>query len=234
MIKIKKNKQIVMFIFVMMHVITMNAHILEYIKSKMPENCVILEAGSYDGLDTEKMATLLSKSTIYTFEPVPELFNRTINRINKYKNVYPFNLALSDQNGTAKFYSSNNSENFTVASGSLYEPKDHLIYYPDVLFDRCIEVKTVNLDDWCQANNIDHIDFMWLDMQGAELKVLQSAPKILKTVQYIWTEVAVVQTYHNIPLSSEICSWLDSQGFMQILVQPTSMAEANILFGRNK
>ncbi len=206
--------------------------ILEFVAMKLPENCIILEAGSYDGQDTRKMAELFKKATIYAFEPVPELFNRTYTNVKDCPNVQVIKVALSDKKGRANFFLSN-VDNVLSASGSLFEPFEHFNYYPETQFDQQTSVDTVNLDEWCKENHVNHIDFMWLDMQGAELKVLKAAPEILKTVKYIWTEVAVVQTYKNIPLYPEVRSWFESQGFRQILMQPTSTAEANVLFGRN-
>lgn len=41
------------------------------------------------------------------------------------------------------------------------------------------------LDDWCQQNQVDHIDILKLDLDGTELYALQSSPEMLKRVHII-------------------------------------------------
>lgn len=177
----------------------------------LPENAVVLEAGAHVGSDTIEMAVLWPKATIYAFEPVPEIFNDLVQNTAYFPNVHRYPVALSDKSGRATFYVSSGDSD---QAGSLLKPNDHLKYHPGVLFTKTIEVDCVNLDEWAQKNNVDHIDFMWLDMQGAELMVLKAAPKILRTVKMIVTEVNFYETYAGCPLYPEVKKWFESQGFI--------------------
>jgi len=62
-------------------------------------------------------------------------------------------------------------------------------------------------------NNVDRIDFLWLDMQGYEPLMLQSSKKILKTVKVIYTEVNHKELYKGAILYPEFKQWLEKQGF---------------------
>ena len=53
-----------------------------------------------------------------------------------------------------------------------------------------VEVPCVVFDDWCSQNQIRKIDVLRLELEGSELKVLQSSPDILKTVKVI-----ILQSY---------------------------------------
>ena len=55
--------------------------------------------------------------------------------------------------------------------------KHHLEFQPDVTFGSTISVIGKALHDWSVANNVGKIDFVWLDMQGVELEVLETGPK---------------------------------------------------------
>jgi len=46
-------------------------------------------------------------------------------------------------------------------------------------------VPCVILDDWCQQNQVDHIDILRLELEGLELEVLRSSPQILKNTKII-------------------------------------------------
>src|SRR5438132_8350317 len=108
----------------------------------------------------------LFECIIHAFEPVPKLFATLQSNTRRFTNVFCHQLALSSKTGKAKFYVSSGSSD---GSSSLLEPKEHLQDHPDVLFKKTIDVITITLDDWAAQHGIDHIDFLWLDMQGAEL-----------------------------------------------------------------
>lgn len=93
----------------------------------------------------------------------------------------------------------------------------------------------MNLDEWAVQNNVDHIDFMWLDMQGAEMKMLQGAPQILKNVSVIYTEVNFYEVYAGCPTYPEYRAWLESQGFKVVYEDIKSWIDfGDVLFVRNK
>ena len=203
----------------------------KYIEQFLPRNPVILEAGAHIGVDTVEMAKMWPTSTIHAFEPVPKLYNQLIASTYQLPNVRCYELALSNISGRATFYVSGGAGD---ASSSLLKPKEHLLYHPQISFDEVIEVKTLTLDEWALQNGVDHIDFMWLDMQGTEFNMLKAAPQILKTTKVIFIKIAFTETYKNIALYSEVRPWLESQGFMLIYeeVCGAAKAEGNALFIR--
>ena len=193
----------------------------------------ILEAGAYKGEDTVEMATMLPRSSIYAFEPVPENYNDLVINTSAVKNVKTFNMALGENTGTDKIHISNDTMNSGVsASSSLLEPKEHLKFHQNITFPKSIEVKVTTIDEWALHNNIDHIDFMWLDMQGAEYLALKASPRILSTVNVLYTEVSLKQMYEGAPLYKEYKSWLNSIGFEVVKESLPWKDMGNVLFVR--
>lgn len=182
----------------------------EYIKQFLPEAPIILEAGAHIGRDTLKMSKLWPQGTIYAFEPVPDLFVQLVERTKERANVICDPRALSDTNGTAEFFVSSGA---STAASSLFAPLEYLTQRPEVLF-HTTTVPTITLDSWAAEKNVTHIDFLWLDMQGPELLVLQAAPLILKTVKAILIEVNLTERFTGNPSYDEVKSWLESQGFV--------------------
>jgi FkbM family methyltransferase len=228
-------KKLSLFLLVSLTALQLSAHrMLPSMAQFLPENPVILEAGAFEGEDAVVMSQVWPKGIIHTFEPVPLLYLKTKAKTFNCKNVRCYQMALSETTGKAKFYVSSDNENDVSGSSSLLEPKEHLKIYPSVKFNRSIEVQTINLDEWAQINNVDHIDFMWLDMQGAELAMLKACPNILKTVKLIFIEIAFAETYKNMPLYQEVRPWLESQGFTVIYEETcgAAKAEGNALFIR--
>ncbi|WP_017745153.1 FkbM family methyltransferase [Scytonema hofmannii] len=76
------------------------------------------------------------------------------------------------------------------------------------------EIETTTLDNFCHSENIGEIDFIQLDVQGAELGVLEGATKILETSTLgIITEVEFTEIYTGQPLYSDVDIYLRKQGF---------------------
>jgi len=72
-------------------------------------------------------------------------------------------------------------------------------------------VQTVRLDDIPEASGTDYLK---LDVQGAELMVLQGAVRGLKDVLVIHTEVEFLPMYREQPLFADVDAFLRGQGFL--------------------
>ena len=195
----------------------------------VPPNPIIMEAGAHIGLDTEELARYFPGGKIYAFEPVPDLFLQLSERTRAYKNVNCFPVALSAQAGEAVMYV---SSGISDGSSSLLPPKGHLIDHPDVIFNETIHVPCMTIDDWAQANNIEKVDLLWLDMQGHELNALKSGLKVLENVQTIYTEVNLKEVYEGAPLYDELREWLNTRNF-EVAVEDIPWEDGgNVLFVR--
>ncbi len=181
----------------------------DFIGSFLPKHPLIIEAGAHIGRDTLKMALLWPQAQIYAFEPVPSLFDQLKERIKGQPNVHCFPLALSDSTGMATLHVSSGA---STAASSLLEPWEYRQKRPNVLFDP-LQVPTITLDQWAHEHNISHIDFLWLDMQGAELSVLKASHHIFPTVKALLIEASLSERFKSNPLYTQIIAWLESQGF---------------------
>jgi len=72
------------------------------------------------------------------------------------------------------------------------------------------QVATVRLDDIAE---IDDIDFLKIDVQGAELMVFQNARRLLSATLMVQSEVEFVQIYRDQPLFADVDAELRAQGF---------------------
>ena len=144
---------------------------------------VILEVGCNDGLHTREFLRLFPHSTVYAFEPDPR--------------VRLFDIAVSDVDGEIDFHMSNGAPTAECAavlpkgwdySGSIRKPTGHLDVHPWCTFDQIIKVKTRTLDGWCQQHGVDHVDFIWADVQGAEGDVIRGGSRALAKTRYLYTE----------------------------------------------
>jgi len=79
--------------------------------------------------------------------------------------------------------------------------------------DFSVDIETTTLDAFCKDEGIDEIDFLQIDVQGADLDVLQGGSKLLERCKVIQTEVEFSHLYINQPLFADIDIYLRKQGF---------------------
>jgi len=162
----------------------------------------VLEIGCNDGTNTQWFLEDFENPTIHCFEPDPRAVRRFKESIGNNKNVTLHEVALSDKQGTIQFHqsdgqlkSSEKLEEGWDQSGSILEPKEHKELFPWCKFESTIEVMTNTLDSFVSEQKIDRIDFVWMDVQGAEFQVLTGAQKTLSKVRYLYTEYSDTELY---------------------------------------
>ena len=185
------------------------------------ENPVIFEAGSNDGMDSVNFYRDFKDPRVYCFEPgkyAADLF-----RQRKLKAKF-FELALSDSNGFALYHSSDNNE----LSGSILPPKLHLTVHSHVHFNQNYTIQTIRLDDFVKENNVDFIDFFWLDVQGSEEKVIKGGlDTFLNKVHYLFTEFSKIELYEGNLNQFQIIDLLP--GYELVEVTREWMADGDVL-----
>lgn len=201
----------------------------EFITQFLPENPVIVEAGAHRGRDTLAMHTCWPHATIHAFEPVPALFQKLKQATIDKKNIHCYNYALSNVTGTASLYQSDEQ---CDAISSLLKPGEITHEKPQVQFSP-YQVPTITLDDWAKKYQIDHIDFLWFDLQGYELAALQSASNVLKNISVIHTEVSLTYRYEHNVLYPELKEFLQTHGFQVYAEALYHKTWGNVLFVRD-
>jgi FkbM family methyltransferase len=101
---------------------------------------------------------------------------------------------------------------------SLYEPDER---YADVYqmldvmrLKSTSTVQTTSLDRFVRENAIGGVDFIKMDIQGAELDVLQGGGQTLSSVLAIVCEVEFVPLYKGQPLFGDVDAYLRERDFM--------------------
>ena len=191
----------------------------------LPENPQVLEAGAHSGEDTALFAKQWPKGEIFAFEPVPHFFERILSSIQSknISNVQAFPFGLFSFTGKQEFYY---SQNCGGASSYLPDGKMPETNYEDIQ----MTLPCMTLDDWADKYAVDHIDFMWLDMEGAEFYMLNASPKMLATTKVILTELSFRSFREGHTLYSTLKPFLESQGFTLHMIWGSANWQATGLF----
>jgi FkbM family methyltransferase len=190
---------------------------------KKYDKLTILDIGGCEGEESIRYSRIFPFSSIYIFEPLPENQKLIAENLEKYKaeNVTMMPVAVSDEDGMSTFNVSSGHPDhepneldwdFGNKSSSLLSPeKENNQNW--LSFDKQINVSTITLQSFLAENKIDEIDFIHMDVQGAELKVLMGAKDSIKKIKAIWLEVADIELYKDQPLRVDIENFMKANGF---------------------
>lgn len=124
---------------------------------------------------------LVPPAILYCFEPLSTAYAELNRRLSTYRDVHPLNIALSDRSGSADIYSYSFEGQPAYALASLVErlPTQH----GRIELEGTTEVSVSTIDAFCDANAIDVIDLLKIDVEGHELSVLKGAERKIRAGQ---------------------------------------------------
>ena len=128
--------------------------------------------GNYSQLLTEVLGT--KNITIYAFEPSNQTFRKLLSKFASNDHVRLCNFGLSNTEEVLPLFSC--TEEIESSLASVYK-RD--ITHIGIEMQEIEKISLDTIDNFCNKNNIDHIDFIKLDVEGHELKVLMGAQKML-------------------------------------------------------
>ncbi|MFY7806837.1 MAG: FkbM family methyltransferase [Limnoraphis robusta] len=194
----------------------------------------ILELGSRDGFIALEFTKYFPNATVYAFECNPEAVELCQKNIDGHNRVVLVNKAVSDHNGFVDFYAIDPTLTQThlpdgsIGVSSLYQSKN--LYPYETYVQNKIQVEAIRLEDWARENQIEGVDLIWMDLQGAELKALQGVGNLLNDVRAIYTEVAYQQLYVDQPLFKDIDEYITAKGFRFLKTISSHEWEGNVLY----
>ena len=175
----------------------------------------ILEVGAHPyGEFNESFHILLDHfpgSEIYAFEVDKEECEKLNKSCKKGMKFFP--IALGKKRETRKFY-----ETYMPVCSSLYKPKQKFLELYNNLniayLKNTTEIDTISVDEFSKSHNLEYVDFIKIDIQGAELDVFKGGVKTLEKTLMIVSEVEWVEQYIDQPLFGDVSSFLKKQDFM--------------------
>ncbi len=154
---------------------------------------------------------LTDSKNIFWIEADPSIVSRVKKETPSYQ---IFQELLTDKKGeTINFNISSNSG----LSSSIFEFDKHSITHPSIVFVNKVSLTSNTLDSFITANITENLpNIMVIDVQGAELKVLQGGQSFLHNVDVIQTEINIDYTYKGCGLVSEIDDLLQKYNFEKV------------------
>ena len=145
---------------------------------------VILEIGAHIGTDTVKLHNNLKPTVLYAFEPDPRNYCK-IENLN-LENVEICDVFVGNVDRVVPVwwsYGETPNGRDHTDSNSLMKPKNNA---PWVKFRKGV-AHCRTLDSMCFLGKVK-VDLIWMDVQGAELLVIEGAKSVLSRTKYLYTE----------------------------------------------
>lgn len=147
------------------------------------------------------------------FEPEEnecERLNRVSNGGEWKIRYYP--KALSGKKEKRSFFLTNDE-----ACSSLLKPSteisDYLNLTDKLTIKRELVIETTTLDTWKEEEWIVNVDYVKIDVQGAELEILKSGTKVLSDAIAVYCEVEFVEVYEGQPLFHDVDEFMKQNDF---------------------
>lgn len=171
----------------------------------------IVDVGAARGESGTLALSAFPEATIYSFEPVPTEYAALELRAKSHAKWSTFPFALG---------STTERRDMVVCDGlmqasSFFTPADLTAQaWPEYDFAKrsSVRVEVTTLDAFAESQGISQVDILKLDVQGAELEVLEGGAKTLQRTKYVIAEVAFQRMYEGGCLVSDVLSFLHDRG----------------------
>jgi FkbM family methyltransferase len=135
---------------------------------------IVLDCGAFTGNTSMYFAQKTGPSgRVYGFEPIPALYAQYVENMAQYEHVFPMNCAVSDKEGVISFQEGG-------AASREKEGADLKVY-------------GLSIDHFFTRKNLGRVDFIKMDVEGAEEKALRGAGRVIRDFR----PRMAISVYHN-------------------------------------
>jgi FkbM family methyltransferase len=180
---------------------------------------IICDIGSRDAQEGIFLMKQLGGKELHVFEPNPSAARICRQNLAKFTseshaNIATFNeVAIADRVGELPFYPVNAglSENKDSGFSSLLPINPDYTKTRGRIVQDEVVIKATTLDEYFKDR--ERPDLLWIDVEGAELRVLRGAAAVLLNVTLVHIEVSFRPMQIGKPLFWEISKYLSDRGF---------------------
>lgn len=139
---------------------------LEFFKKKSFNNFICFDVGANIGYFSKWLLTLNNIREVHSFEPDPVNFEILSKNTEMFSNSFVNQVAISNKKGNINLFLN------PISSG------DNTIL--NTTSNESILVKSITLDEYVNNTNISKVDFLKIDIQGAEIKAIEGGEFSIK------------------------------------------------------
>ena len=187
------------------------------------EKDIVVDIGAHIGYYSLYSSTKVKNGRVFAFEPFEESFEILIKNLelNQITNVVTQNMGVSHKSGSATLYL---KKDFSIGNS----------IYQNTGTSSTVNIKTISLRDIIENNNLQKINILKLDCEGAEYEILLNLDNaILKKIDKIVAEIH--PNIKNFKIN-DLSEFLLSNNFEVEIIYPlkNTPEELAMLYAKNK
>lgn len=190
--------------------------ILTELFEKIPNPNFVIDVGAHNGSSILRFKNLFNQPSIHSFEANPKLVEYLVAHFGNDKQIEIYQNAVSNVDKQPVTF---NIHNTSSGSSSLLNVNQNRRFasrrgVSDAAISP-ISVQSITLDSHVNSSDFDHVNFLKIDTQGTELKVLMGAKNLLSrsAIDVIEFELIVTDAYESVNGTFEVLTFLDSYGY---------------------
>ncbi len=159
---------------------------------------VVIDIGAYVGMYSIKASKAVGPTgKVIAVEPLPDNFDYLDRNVEGLANVRIVNVALSNYVGSGKLYSSPS----TAAHSMTY------------VREKFVKVRVTTLDELVKDYGLTRVDYIKMDAEGSDLKVLSGAREVLQKHRPVLSIACYHTNPSGVPYVDEVMEWLECNGY---------------------
>lgn len=162
-------------------------HQNQYRTELIKDGDVVIDAGANRGVFSVKVAHEFPNAKIYAFEPVREVFLCLKKNTEGYPNIFCFESGLGDVTTSKQMI----YRNASFESNRMVDADFNVLGDPPA--DEIRNVPVVAIDDFAKKNDLPRVDFIKMDTEGYEGKIIQGAAETIRRCK----SALVMSAYHS-------------------------------------
>ena len=170
---------------------------------------IVFDIGAAYGDTARTFGKVFNEATVYCFEPQPESMARLERRTRHLKDrLKMFPLALLNRDGEAEL------NVLSYADASSFLPLQKYFKDQGIVEVGKISVPVVRLDDFVKEQNLAHIDFVKIDVEGVERELLEGGSETFRDkVDNVFIEISPLRKGMHSGDYIEVFKFFHERGF---------------------
>lgn len=171
----------------------------------------VLHVGANVGEEAPVYDELGLKDVVW-IEGNPDIIPKLVENTSRYRHGVILACIGDIEGEEVSFNVSNNGSQ----SSSILELGTHKTAHPEVYYVESFKTKTRRIDALSEEIGFASLDFLNIDLQGAELKALKGMGELLHQFKWAYLEVNKEELYKGCALVEDIDFYLGTYGFTRV------------------
>jgi len=188
----------------------------ERVSAFLPPDPVVAFAGAHTGTVVMQALDQIPGSRVLAFECDPHIFPILVDNFRREPRLIPIQAALYSRGHQLLKLSTRDG---LGSQSTLYKPSSlYGTTWPHIEWGSKVGVRTAALGPAAQRYGFGQIDFVYLDVECAELEALRGLRGLLPNVSVLHVEVSTVPLCEGGPLWPEVQRFLHTRGFRVVMM----------------